>query len=116
MSILIPGMELPKDGYIDVRLFSDGGAYIQTGEHPYYRAFKVIELPPHGRLGDLDALTHTIERVGWYHQNEEKDMVHGANPFLHQAWYKEQDIYRAIEGASTIIPEDPADPEEGGSG
>lgn len=34
-------------------------------------------------------------------------MVHGANSFLHQAWYKEQDIYEAIENAETIIPADP---------
>ena len=31
-------------------------------------------------------------------------MVHGANSSLHQAWYKEQDIYEAIENAPTIIP------------
>lgn len=56
MGIYIPGMMMPKDGYIDVRLFADGWAHIPTDEPPYNRAFKAIELPPHGRLGDLDAL------------------------------------------------------------
>ena len=100
MGIYIPG-KMPKDGECIV-VYGDGEVW-----HHGKRITKVgtaVELPPHGRLGDLDALTHTIERVPWYHQNEEKDMVHGANSFLHQAWYKEQDIYEAIENADTIIP------------
>ena len=38
-----------------------------------------------------------IELVDWYHQNSNKDMVHGANSDEHQAWYKAQDIYEALE-------------------
>ena len=38
-----------------------------------------------------------IEIVDWYHQNSNKDMVHGANDDEHQAWYKAQDIYKALE-------------------
>ena len=38
-----------------------------------------------------------IEIVDWYHQNQNKDMVHGANDDEHQAWYKAQDIYKALE-------------------
>ena len=38
-----------------------------------------------------------IELVDWYHQNRNKDMVHGANSDEHQAWYKSQDIYEALE-------------------
>lgn len=64
----------------------------------------LIDVPEHGRLGDLDVLTDVIEHVTWYHQNEEKEMVEGANTEEHQAWYKEQDIYAAIEDAETIIP------------
>ena len=87
MSILIQGMELPKDGYIDVRLFSDGCAYIQTGEHPYYRAFEAIELPPHGRLGDLDALMLRVD-------------CHGTNKF----GMLDEDIREFIGCAPAIIP------------
>ena len=38
-----------------------------------------------------------IECVDWYHQNRNKDMVSGANSDEHQAWYKAQDIYKALE-------------------
>lgn len=38
-----------------------------------------------------------IESVDWYHQNRNKDMVHGANSNDHQPWYKAQDIYEALK-------------------
>ena len=39
-----------------------------------------------------------IEMVDWYHQSSRnKDMVNGANPDEHQAWYKADDIYKALE-------------------
>ena len=38
-----------------------------------------------------------IELVDWYHQNRSKDMVSGANSNEHQAWYKADDIYKALE-------------------
>ena len=38
-----------------------------------------------------------IEVVDWYHQNRNKDMVSGANSDEHQAWYKADDIYKALE-------------------
>lgn len=44
------------------------------------------------RRDAIDAL----ERTEWYHQAPDKEMVHGANTWDHQAWYKEQDVYSAI--------------------
>ena len=38
-----------------------------------------------------------IELVDWYHQNRNKDIVSGANSREHQAWYKAEDIYKALE-------------------
>ena len=38
-----------------------------------------------------------IDCVDWYHQNKNKDMVSGANSDEHQAWYKAEDIYDALE-------------------
>ena len=38
-----------------------------------------------------------IECVTWYHQNRNKDMVSGANSDEHQAWYKAEDVYKALE-------------------
>lgn len=51
-------------------------------------------------MGDLikrsDAID-AIECVTWYHQNRNKDMVSGANSDEHQAWYKADDVYKALE-------------------
>ena len=43
------------------------------------------------------AVVDAIDGVDWYHQNQHGEMVHGANPDEHQAWYKAEDIYKAIE-------------------
>lgn len=42
-----------------------------------------------------------IEHVTWYHQNRNGQMVSGANSDEHQAWYKAQDVYEAIEAVPT---------------
>lgn len=57
MGVYIKGMEMPKAGYIDVRIFPDGIASKAIGEKPYYKEFHVVEVKdPHGRLIDADAL------------------------------------------------------------
>ena len=43
------------------------------------------------------AVVDAIDGVDWYHQNQHGEMVHGANPDDHQAWYKAEDIYKAVE-------------------
>ena len=69
MSVIVKGifgkeMQMPQEGYVDIRLHFKGGriecATMQTGNPPYYATFKVVELPPHGRLGDLDAIYEEI--------------------------------------------------------
>ena len=50
------------------------------------------------RQDEIDA----IECVTWYHQNRNKDMVSGANDEEEQAWYKAEDIYKAIDGMPTV--------------
>lgn len=50
--------------------------------------------------GDLISRAEAIEAIqntDWYHQNQNKDMVHGANDDEHQAWYKADDVYKALE-------------------
>lgn len=46
-----------------------------------------------------------IDDVDFYHQNRNGDMVHGANPDEHQAWYKIQDVYEALDGVSSAQSE-----------
>lgn len=45
-----------------------------------------------------------IEAIDWYHQNTNKDMVSGASN-EHEAWYKAEDIYRALESVPSAQPE-----------
>ena len=53
------------------------------------------------------AVVDTIEGVDWYHQNKNGEMVHGANSDEHQAWYKAEDIYKAIEALPPAQPDIP---------
>ena len=53
--------------------------------------------PRDGDLISREEAIEAIELVDWYHQNSNKDMVHGANDDEHQAWYKADDVYKALE-------------------
>ena len=52
MSILIKGMEMPKDGMIGVFISSDGNVYDSMDDI----IGTIVSVPPHGRLIDADAL------------------------------------------------------------
>ena len=51
------------------------------------------------------AVVDEIEGVDWYHINKNGEMVHGANDNDHQAWYKAEDIYKAVESVPSAQPE-----------
>ena len=70
-----------------------------------YRKDHVVD--PNKMVGDLisrAAVVDTIEGVDWYHINRNGEMVHGANDDEHQAWYKADDIYKAIERVPSAQP------------
>ena len=46
-----------------------------------------------------------IDEIDWYHQNRNKDMVSGANSDDHQAWFKSDDVYKALEQIPSAQPE-----------
>ena len=46
-----------------------------------------------------------LENTDWYHQNANKDMVSGANSNEHQAWYKAEDVYKALESVPSAQPQ-----------
>ncbi len=50
------------------------------------------------------AAIDAIEMVEWYHLNQHKEMVSGANSDEHQAWYKAEDVYEAIEAVPSAEP------------
>ncbi len=77
MSILIRGMEMPKDGaFVEVLIWSDGHvtqtgdsyfaedgrAYYQPCDWKHFSA--AVPIPPHGRLIDADALIGLLGIMG----------------------------------------------------
>ena len=55
-------------------------------------------------LIERETAIEAIENTDWYHQNRNKDMVSGANDDEHQAWYKADDIYKALESIPSARP------------
>ena len=52
-----------------------------------------------------EAAVDAVERTAWYHQNKDGDMVSGANSAEHQAWYKADDVYKALSAVPSAEPE-----------
>lgn len=52
----------------------------------------------------LSEVVEAIDNVDWYHQNNSKEMVLGAAN-EHEAWYKAEDIYRALENLLSVQAE-----------
>jgi len=99
MSILIKGMEMPKNCF-DCPLFDD--VYTDGLGVPldYYQASgetkkdcPLVPVPPHGRLIDADALTFSRIRIA-----HEDGVIGGYNAVVMSC---------AIKDAPTIIPADP---------
>lgn len=62
-------------------------------------------------MSDLISRKDAIEAVDdidWYHQNKNGEMVSGANPSDHQAWYKAEDIYSVLESLPSAEPKTPS--------
>ena len=91
MSVLIKGMEMPKNyKYVDVRIFRDGTATTASAEKPFYKEMDVVEVhTPHGRLIDADALECHADNVRDPMGRTEKTVM----------WEK-------IKTAPTVIPAD----------
>ena len=89
MGIYLPNMEMPKEGcYHIICIYSDGTVPIE-GE-----MYKAIPVPPHGPLGDLDALQKQI------------DIARNYGMIGKTAHYK---LQKLIKEAPAIIPADPAE-------
>lgn len=55
MSILIKGIDLPKEGRLKIEITSDGLVWIDTGRRFYAHKDYAIQIDrPHGRLIDRD--------------------------------------------------------------
>ena len=87
MSIYIKGMKLPTDEPRRLVIYPDGRIYDAAG---FFQIDATAEqLPPHGRLGDLDALI----------ANHFSDEHRIAMSYADKCWMR-----RIINGEQTIIP------------
>lgn len=58
MSILIKGMEMPKDGYKVIYVHSNGSVYQPSNaENIWHKIASAIPVPEHGKLIDADAIS-----------------------------------------------------------
>lgn len=110
MSSLIEGMEMPKEGFIEI-IIRDDGTVQQTGQSyridgtDYYTPyvgemptmFEAVEIPPHGRLGDLDKLEQMFVDI----DNAPYSGFDGTEPF-----YSAEDAAQIIRLTPTVIPAD----------
>ena len=62
------------------------------------------EFPNNSDTISRQAAIDAIENTDWYHQNANGDMVSGASN-EHQAWYKADDVYSALESVPSAKPE-----------
>lgn len=97
MSVIIRGMKMPTEReWVDVRIFRDGTAIV-TEERARRTNHQAIELPPHGRLIDADALIKG-------HFSDEHRI---AMSYADKCWMR-----RIINGEPTIIPASKEEKEE----
>lgn len=86
MSILIEGMEMPKDRPQLLWIYPNGKAMTVQSDVDPWKELQAVPIPPHGRLGDLDAL-----KDKWTH----KDL-----DLFSQGW----SWLRDLNQAPTVIP------------
>ena len=81
MAILIKGMWLPKEGMIGIIINNEGKAFEAT------KTYDVVELSPHGRLIDADALRRLYDPKDYKldgEETEEFEKCHVTMPVIRQ--------------------------------
>ena len=96
MSILIKGMEMPKEGsWVTLRLFPDGQCFLYSwcgNDFDFMEHVTAVPVPPHGRLIDADLLKERVTKR-LYASN------HGS---MAEAYFAA--LIDLIDTAPTIIP------------
>ena len=124
MSILIKGMEMPKDGaFVGVLIWSDGrvtkrgDSYLaEDGKH-YYRpcvgeCFSAIPVPDHGRLVDADAFHNRLVAGVCKDCDRRKGIKNGKKRILYEIGDAPcracfiDDAFDLVDAMPTIIPAD----------
>lgn len=90
MSVLIEGMELPKDRPQLLWIYPNGKALTVQSDVDPWKELQAVPVPePHGRLGDLDKL------------NKEMHLLIKENMFSRD---DARDLLETIADAPTVIP------------
>ena len=92
MSIIIKDMEIPEGTQTKVVVLLGKTARVNGKDYP------VISIPPHGRLGDLDALQKEFEEDANFY-----DEVHGEPSEFDRQRTEIQYTIERIKNAPTII-------------
>lgn len=99
MSVLIRGMEMPKNVSLWLVIRPDGTTYkIKNGaNYGEPQTGKAVQIPEgHGRLGDLDALSKEFEHLASLDWNQK------AAPY---SWaYAYSEAQAAVDDSPTIVP------------
>lgn len=83
MSILIKGIDLPKDHWVKLTVCHDGTAMVWDGIEGIYNEFPVVELPPHGDLIDRGTFDERVrEAVGLADEDFSDDFKDGVSATL----------------------------------
>lgn len=99
MGVYIKNMEMPKTGQIVLVEIDENGDVFAAydGGRTKLTQHKAVPVPPHGRLGDLDALAQQIEHDRFHHTHTD-----GLAARHHVAEYGH--FLTAISYAPTVIP------------
>lgn len=95
--LVISGMEMPKNGHVVIRIYSDGKVENETTEREIGMAVPIRA--GHGRLGDLDKLDDAFTALRF---NEDGSLNHWddrKNWCLHGS-----EIETILANAPTIVP------------
>ncbi|MDO4861735.1 MAG: hypothetical protein Q3984_03605 [Eubacteriales bacterium] len=105
MGIYLPNMEMPRKGQMLV-IFPDGTSYVCfNGMRERLTQTTAVPVPPHGKLGDLDALIAVYERQIERHKEQaEKAAVKGTG-YTNDMYIidRGRDIISALKAAPIII-------------
>ena len=101
MDLLIKGLEIPKDEYVDVRIFKDGRVIANQADanepNSHYATFTAIAVPPHGRLIDADNLIDDFKK----YMCGKCYVINRAGVACEDCFYR--DIEKAIAIAPTVL-------------
>ena len=101
MSVIIEGMEMPKEGsWVTLRVFPDGQCFLYSWceyDFDFMEYLTAAPVPDHGRLIDADALIKGIEADAIWKYNAINEYDRGIRSGARA-------VMRSVRNAPTIFP------------